>query len=76
MRETHDLVNSLVKYIKASLDDNKAEDKVRKEEKEAELKLVQALSLLCVLIYLCVCIFIGGGKCSVCLEEPLLSDLQ
>lgn len=29
MRETDGLVNSLVHYVKASLEDNKAEDKVR-----------------------------------------------
>lgn len=34
MRETHDLVNSLVEYIKVSLGNNRAEDKVRQEEME------------------------------------------
>ena len=32
MRETDGLVNSLVHYVKASLEDNKAEDKVRQEQ--------------------------------------------
>ena len=37
MRETQGLVDALVSYIKSSLDDNKAEDKVRRggDDKEA-----------------------------------------
>lgn len=31
---------------------------------------------VCIILSVCVCIFIGGGKCNVCLEEPLLPDLQ
>lgn len=34
MRETNGLVDSLVGYIKASIEDSKAEDKVRQEEME------------------------------------------
>lgn len=38
MRETQGLVDSLVGYIKASLEDNKTEDKVRQEEMELNLR--------------------------------------
>lgn len=51
MRETHGLVDSLVGYITSSLDENKAEDKVRQDEIETS---VSVQPKACVFICLCV----------------------
>lgn len=79
MRETNGLVDSLVGYIKASLDENKAEDKVRQEE-ECQLMNVSccfsSTPVFWIHLSACLCVITGGGKCSVCLEEPLLPALQ
>lgn len=74
MRETHRLVDCLVGYIKASINENKAEDKVSQEAMELHLsRCFCSTQILC--IHLFVCVFVGGGKCSVCPEEPLLPAL-
>lgn len=41
------------------------------------IKVSQSLIFtVCINLSMCVCIFLGGGKCNVCLEESLLPDLQ
>lgn len=75
MRETHGLVDSLVTYIKASLDESKTEDKVRQDQMELDSSCCFTPRL--VYLFVCVCVFfLGAGKFSVCLEEPLLPALQ
>lgn len=66
MRETQGLVDALVSYIKSSLDDNKAEDKVRDGDMKGTRK-THALSSSD-----CICVSEGGGEFSLHLEEPLV----
>ncbi len=55
MRETQGLVHSLVGYIKASCEDNKAEDKVRQENMELNLSCC-SVQVLCIHLSACVCL--------------------
>lgn len=77
MRETQGLVDCLVGYIKASLNENKTEDKVSQETMELNVsRCFCSTQVLCIHLLVCVCVFVGGGKCSVCPEEPLLPALR
>lgn len=63
MRETHGLVDSLVGYVKASLEDNKSEDKVSRGKIKPDLKqLLLNLSLIITVCFnLCVCVSVRRG---------------
>lgn len=71
MRELPGLVDSLVNYIKSSLDD-KSEDKVRYVRDEEEDEGAQPALLF---NSDSPCVSLGGGKCSLHLEEPLVPTL-
>lgn len=71
MRELPGLVDSLVNYIKSSLDD-KSEDKVGDGRDEEEDEGAQPMLLS---NSDSICLSLGGGKCSLHPEEPLLPTL-
>lgn len=57
MRETQGLVDSLVAYVKASLEENKAEDKVRQEEMQLNLNCCFcSTQVMCIHLSLSMCI--------------------
>ncbi|CAG05522.1 unnamed protein product, partial [Tetraodon nigroviridis] len=71
MRQMHGLVDALVNYIKASLDDNKTEDKVgRRGWVKRRMKEHAPVSSDGIRVSE------GGGELSLHLEEPLVPTLQ
>lgn len=74
MRETNGLVDALVSYIKISLDENKAEDKVRQRWKELNISCSLCLTQS-VCIPWCVCVYSQGVENAVCVLRNLSYQL-
>lgn len=75
MRETQGLVDSLVGYIKASLDDNRTEDKVRQESMELNLCCYSARDFFFICLFVCLSVCLQGVENAVCILRNLSYQL-